>query len=129
MVESLKIIMWLVVHCFSVHIFMNWNFLVKRHNYSWLQNFLPHPPGCYTGKMLFANASKTITNWFLTLQPDIFKIICNLPNWHRIELRRNISTWRYVIYQLIYSLIYLCTMCERKKSVIKIPTLILYLKL
>ena len=36
-------------------------------------------PGYYTGKMLFANASKIITNWFLTLQPDIFKIICNLP--------------------------------------------------
>ena len=35
-------------------------------------------PGCYTGKMLFANASKIITNWFLTLQPDIFEIICNL---------------------------------------------------
>ena len=27
-------------------------------------------PGCYTGKMLFANASKIIRNWFLTLQPD-----------------------------------------------------------
>ena len=30
-----------------------------------------HPtPGCHTGKMLFANASKIIRNWFLTLQPD-----------------------------------------------------------
>ena len=38
-------------------------------------------PGCYTGKMLFANASKIIRNWFLTLQLDIFKIICNLPKW------------------------------------------------
>ena len=38
-------------------------------------------PGYYTGKMLFANASKIITNWFLTLQPDIFKIIRNLPMW------------------------------------------------
>ena len=26
--------------------------------------------GCCTGKMLFANASKIIRNWFLTLQPD-----------------------------------------------------------
>ena len=31
--------------------------------------------------MLFANASKIIRNWFLTLQPDIFKIISNLPKW------------------------------------------------
>ena len=31
-----------------------------------------HPtPGCYTGKMLFANASKIIRNWFLTLESDI----------------------------------------------------------
>ena len=35
-------------------------------------------PGCYTGKM-FANVSKIIASWFLTLQPDIFKIIFNLP--------------------------------------------------
>ena len=40
-----------------------------------LQNFV-----LYTGKMLFANASKIIRNWFLALQPDIFKIICNLLN-------------------------------------------------
>ena len=43
--------------------------------------FCTPPPGCYTREMLFANASKIITNWFLTLQPDIFKIICNLPKW------------------------------------------------
>ena len=43
--------------------------------------FCALPPGCDTGKMSFANASKIITNWFLTLQPDIFKIICNLPKW------------------------------------------------
>ena len=35
-------------------------------------------PGCSTGKM-FANVSKIIRNWFLTLQPDIFTIIYNLP--------------------------------------------------
>ena len=40
--------------------------------------FCSPPPGCYTGKIL-ANVSKIIKNWFLTLQPDIFKIICNLP--------------------------------------------------
>ena len=32
--------------------------------------FCTPPAGCYTGKM-FANVSKIITNWFLTLQPDI----------------------------------------------------------
>ena len=42
-------------------------------------NFCTPPPGCYTGKMLFAIASKTIKNWFLTLQPDVFNIIGNLP--------------------------------------------------
>ena len=26
--------------------------------------------GCCTGKMLFANASKIIRNWFLKFQPD-----------------------------------------------------------
>ena len=41
--------------------------------------FCTPPPGCYTREMLFANASKIITNWFLTFQPDIFKMICNLP--------------------------------------------------
>ena len=38
------------------------------------------PPQVATQKMVFANASKMI-NWFLTLQPDLFKIICNLPKW------------------------------------------------
>ena len=32
-------------------------------------------------KILLANARKIIRNWFLTLQPDIFKIICNLLKW------------------------------------------------
>ena len=41
--------------------------------------FCIQPPGCYT--MLFANVSKIITNWFVILQPDIFKIICNLTKW------------------------------------------------
>ena len=39
-----------------------------------VKKFCSPTPGCYTGKMLFANASKFI-NWFLTLQPDTFKII------------------------------------------------------
>ena len=29
-------------------------------------------PGCNTGKMKFANASETVRNWFLTLQPDSY---------------------------------------------------------
>ena len=31
-----------------------------------------------TGKILFANASKIIRNWFLTPKPDIFKTISKL---------------------------------------------------
>ena len=53
---------------------------------SWEKDIISHghkilytTPGCYTGKM-FANVSKIITNLFLTLQPDISKIICDLPN-------------------------------------------------
>ena len=38
-------------------------------------------PGCYTGEMLFANGSKIIRNWFLTLQLDICKIIGDVPKW------------------------------------------------
>ena len=37
-------------------------------------------PGCYTGKLLFALVSRII-NSFLTEQPDILKIICNLSKW------------------------------------------------
>ena len=40
----------------------------------------PHT-SCYIVKILFAKASKIITNWLLTLQPDILKIIGNLPKW------------------------------------------------
>ena len=40
----------------------------------------PHT-NCYIGKILFAKASKIITNWLLTLQLDIFNIIGNLPKW------------------------------------------------
>ena len=36
------------------------------------------PSGCYTTKTLFANVPKITTNSFLTVQPDIFKIIFNL---------------------------------------------------
>ena len=42
-------------------------------------NIMYRTPGCYTGKMLFANVSKIMRNWFLTLQSDIFKVICSLP--------------------------------------------------
>ena len=52
---------------------MNWNFLLKRYNYTWFQNFVPL-------RMLFAKTS-IIRNWFLALQPNAFKIICNLPKW------------------------------------------------
>ena len=40
--------------------------------------------GCYTVKTLFAvknDASKIIRNMFFTHQPEIFKIVYNLPKW------------------------------------------------
>ena len=44
--------------------------------------FSAPPPGCYTGKMLFASRSKIIANWFLTLQLFLgTSIICNFPKW------------------------------------------------
>ena len=49
--------------------------------------FCTLPSGCYTGKMLVAKASKTIRNWLSTLQPDIFKVICNLPKWAQERAR------------------------------------------
>ena len=103
---------------------MNWNFLVKRCNFSWLQNFV-------TGKM-FANASKIITNWFWTLQPDIFKIISNLLKWLQKRawmLYEHFTLYDIFVYAVIYPFIYLCTSVKEKKGFIKIPTLILYLKL
>ena len=51
-----------------------------------ITKFGTEPPGCYSGKMLSAKASKIITIWFLTLQPDIFRIICNLPKWAQEKL-------------------------------------------
>ena len=49
-------------------------------------------PGCYTRKMLFANASKIIKNWLLTLQPD------NYPQFAKVGTRMfgrfGILTWR-----------------------------------
>ena len=97
----------------------NWNFLLKRYNFSRLQNLYPIP-GCYTGKMLFANASKIIRNWFLTLQPDIFKIICNIPKWHQKGQGCNMSTWLHIfLYALIYALTYLCTCVKERKASLK----------
>ena len=111
--ESLKMIMWLNVHCFFVSdkhdqtsnvIWLSTTLLLifrgevinkkplfrkpasiwieilllKRYNFHGYKTLYP-TQGCYTGKTLFTNVSKIIRNWFLTLQPDIFKIICNLP--------------------------------------------------
>ena len=46
-------------------------FPVKKIQLFTVTKFCIHPsPGCYTGKMLFANVSEIIRNWFLTLQPD-----------------------------------------------------------
>ena len=87
-----------------------------------IKKFCTPYPGCYTGEMLFANASKFITNWFLRLQLDIFKVICNLSRnvqeraWH-ICLCTNLCTYLFMY------------LCQRKKNFIKVPALILNLKL
>ena len=45
-------------------------FPIKKIQLFTVTKFCIYPnPGCYTEKM-FANALKTIKNWFLTLQPD-----------------------------------------------------------
>ena len=102
LIESLKMIMWLIVRCFSISdkngqitnvIWLSttsfgWKLQMKSpYSKSLLVHELEFPvknmifhgyrtvyptPGCRTGKMFFTNASKTIRNWFLTLQPDIF---------------------------------------------------------
>ena len=91
-----------------------------------------HPtPGCYTGKMLFFNVSKIIKKLVFNTSTWYFLFICNLPKWVQ---RKDMN----VIWALDAIYICLCTnlctylfthLCERKKSFIKIPTLILYLKL
>ena len=84
----------------------------------------------YLGKILFAHASKIIRNWFLTLQPDILYIICNLPKWEpdRVWIKYERLTL-YISLWTNFSTYLFMQLCERKKSFIKILTLILYLKL
>ena len=65
------------------------------------------PRGHYTGKISFTNASKIITNWFLTLQPDIFKTISSLPQWaqERAWLEyEHLTPYNLFFYELIYAL-------------------------
>ena len=70
--------------------------------------FCTQPPGCYTGEILFANASKVMTNWFLTLQPNILKIICNLPKWAQER------AWMYFI--CLCTFVFWTCVKERKAS-------------
>ena len=72
--------------------------------------------------MLFATASKIIGNWFLTFQPDIFKIICNLPNWaqERAWMQcENLTLCNIFVYALVYALIYLSTCVKERKASLK----------
>ena len=62
--------------------------------------------------MLFANASKIIRNWFLTLQPD---------NYMQFKSgRKEGHGCNMSIYALIYALIYLCTCVKERKASLKI---------
>ena len=84
-------------------------------------------PGADTGKILLAvenNASKIIRNWFFTIQPDIFKLFTIYQSAKNKE-----HGWHYnVFYSSLCTYIFM-HFCERKKSFIKFPILILYLKL
>ena len=67
--------------------------------------------------MLFVNASKIKTNWFLTLEPDIFKIICNLPKWaqERAWMKyEHLKLYNILVYELIYALIYVLVLKKEK---------------
>ena len=44
-------------------------------------------PGCYTGKM-FANESKIIRKWFLTLQPDNYMQFTKVGTRKGMDVRR-----------------------------------------
>ena len=72
--------------------------------------------------MLFANASKIITKWFLTRQPDILKNICNLPKWAQ-EMTwiqcEHLTIYSIFFYALIYALIYLCPCVKERKASLK----------
>ena len=95
-------------------------------------------PGCYTGKILSSvensrNVSKINWNLFLALQPEIFKIIYNLPNWTR-KINDMAVIWALDAICPICLCSNLCTyfskhLSERKKSFITFLALILYLKL
>ena len=72
--------------------------------------------------MLFANVSKIVRNWFLTLQPDIFKIICNLPKWAQVRAwmqYEHLTLYNIFVYALIYVLIHLCTCVKERKASLK----------
>ena len=72
--------------------------------------------------MLFANALKIIRNWFLTLQPDIFKIICKLPKWAQKRAcmqYEHLTLYDLFVHALIYELIYLCTCVKERKASLK----------
>ena len=81
--QVLKVLLFLVVfisfyisrYHFSEVFRTSFNIIWKkdfRHKFSFFNGFTqPHPRLLhYARKMLFANASKTIRNWFSTLQPD-----------------------------------------------------------
>ena len=75
-------------------------------------------PSFHTGKMLFADASKIMRNWFFVLQPDIFLIVCNLPKRAQEVYGRNMSIWRYIIYLFLHSFmnLFIYALVSKKKK-------------
>ena len=69
--------------------------------------FCTPTPGCYTGKM-FVNVLKIRTNSFLIPQPDISKIICDLPKWAQESewmLYEHLMLYNMSVYAPIYVLV------------------------
>ena len=91
---------WQYMNCTWIYSqYMNWNYLIKRYNFSQLQSFVPM---LLLGKMLFANTSKIVRTWFLTLQPDIFKLFAIYQSGLKKGHECNMSTWHCVIYLFMY---------------------------
>ena len=112
--------------------YTNWNFLLKRHTFLRLQNFVSQvatPSIC-----LFFTVSKNqcIENYMklvlTTNQLEFFKISYNLPCEQNKGYGRNMGTWSYIIYlfMLLFMHLFIDVLVWKKE---KIPYNNLYLKL
>ena len=66
---------------------------------------------------MLANVSKTIINWFLTLQPDIFLQFTKVDT--KKGMDEHFKLYDIFVYALIYTIIYLCTCVKERKASLK----------